>query len=158
VLYDTETGKLIAFAKEPNETVADRVGQATADHLAIEMIGSYGMAVGATVFETCVWIGRFIGQWPGEYTRVFRKGRWGDNKQFPGVAMTLCRSNLAKDSNIRRAILDLYEPTGGGKIPQIGTKSKPGPLCGVSKDVWAALAVAITWNEHMGHNQTGEQQ
>lgn len=107
------------------------------NHLAIEMVACYGMPVGATVFDTCVWIGRFIEAWGKEYTRVYRKD----------VKMHLCNSMRAKDSNIRQAILDKYPATGGGKTPQIGTKAQPGPLFGISKDVWAALAVAITFSE-----------
>ncbi len=108
------------------------------DHLAIEMIASYGMAVGKDVFETCLWIGRFIQAWEDDlYTKVYRKD----------VKMHLCQSMRAKDSNIRQAIIDRYEPTGGGKTPQIGTKKEPGPLYGVSKDIWAALGVAITFEE-----------
>jgi len=33
----------------------------------------------------------------------------------------------------------------GGKRAAIGLKASPGPLHGVSKDVWAALAVAVTY-------------
>jgi len=114
------------------------------DRMAIEMIASYGMPVGKEVFETCLWIGRFIELWlphhaEGTYTKVYRKD----------VKMCLCNSTRAKDSNIRQAILDRYPPTGGGKCPQVGTKNNKGPLYGVSKDVWAAIGVAITFSERI---------
>jgi hypothetical protein len=57
------------------------------------------------------------------------------------VKAHLCRSAKAKDSNVRQALIDLF----GGKENAIGTKKTPGPLYGISGDVWAALAVAVTW-------------
>jgi len=140
VVYDS--GNIIAFGIEENENLLKAVSGILNDfdgcgHMAIEMIASYGMPVGATVFETCLWIGRFIQAWNAKYTKVYRKD----------VKMHLCNSMRAKDSNIRQAILDRYPASGGGKVPQIGIKSKPGPLFGVSKDVWAALGVAITFDE-----------
>lgn len=104
--------------------------------MAIEMVASYGMPVGKSVFETCVWIGRFIQEWGPLYTnKVYRSD----------VKMHLCKSMRAKDGNIRQALIDRYPATGGGKCPQIGIKKQPGPLYGVSKDVWSALAVAVTF-------------
>lgn len=108
------------------------------DMVAIEMIASYGMAVGKEVFETCVWIGRFM-QFSIEYfktgtTLVYRKD----------VKMFLCGTTKAKDANVRQALIDMFEPIGGGKTPQIGTKSQPGPLYGVSSHAWPALGVAVT--------------
>ncbi len=108
------------------------------DEMAIEMIACYGMTPGKTVFDTCVWIGRFIEAWnPRPATKVYRMD----------CKMHLCHSTRAKDKNIRQAIIDRYPAVGGGKVPQIGTKKSPGPLYGVSKDIWAALAVAITFTE-----------
>lgn len=108
--------------------------------IAIEMIASYGMAVGREVFETCVWIGRFIQayEYPATVRLVYRKD----------VKLHLCGTTKAKDPNIRQALLDLFPRTGGGKTPQVGTKGLPGPLFGVSSHAWAALAVAVT-AEHM---------
>lgn len=96
--------------------------------LAIEMIASYGMPVGREVFETCVWIGRFVQAWrsPSEALLVYRK----DVKQY------LCGSVKAKDGNVRQALIDLIGP--------VGTKKAQGPLYGVSGHVWPALAVAAT--------------
>jgi hypothetical protein len=104
--------------------------------LAIEMIASYGMAVGREVFETCVWIGRFQQAWhkPEAVELVYRRD----------VKLHLCGTSKAKDPNVRQALLDLFPRTGGGKTPQIGTKAHPGPLYGVTSHAWAALAVAIT--------------
>lgn len=104
--------------------------------LAIEMIASYGMAVGREVFETCVWIGRFKQAWhsPDAVQLVYRKD----------VKLHLCGTTKAKDPNVRQALIDLFAPTGGGKTPQIGTKGQPGPLYGVSSHAWPALGVAVT--------------
>lgn len=107
------------------------------DELAIEMVASYGMPVGKEVFETVLWIGRFVEAASSngrEVQLVYRKD----------VKMHLCNSHKAKDANIRQAILDRFPRTGGGSTPQIGIAKCPGPLYGVSSHVWAALAVAIT--------------
>lgn len=96
------------------------------DLLAIEMIASYGMAVGAEVFETCVWIGRFIQAWPGRHRKVYRME----------VKMHLCKTPKAKDPNIRQALLD--------KVGPPGVKKAKGPTYGVKSHAWAALGVAVT--------------
>ena len=103
--------------------------------VAIEMIDSYGMAVGREVFETCVWIGRFMqaARDPGSVRLVYRRD----------VKLALCGTSKAKDPNVRQAIIDRFPATGGGKTPQIGTKGQPGPLYGVSSHAWPALGVAM---------------
>lgn len=118
---------------EPNAEVLQKVRTAVlvADTLAIEMIASYGMAVGREVFETCVWIGRFQQAWhrPEEVRMVYRRD----------VKLHLCGSPRAKDPNIRQALLDKLGPQ--------GTKKAPGPTYGVKSHAWAALAVAVTARE-----------
>lgn len=110
--------------------------------LAIEMIASYGMPVGREVFETCVWIGRFVQAWhdPESVHLVYRKD----------VKLHLCGTTKAKDGNVRQAIIDLYPASGGGSTPQIGTKAKPGPLYGVSSHAWPAIGVALTVQAQQG--------
>lgn len=104
--------------------------------LAIEQIASMGMTVGAEVFETCVWTGRFIEAWhaPEEHRRVTRNQ----------CKLYVCGNGRAKDANVRQAIIDRFPGTGTGKVPQVGTVKKPGPLYGMNSHMWPALAVAIT--------------
>ena len=94
---------------------------------AIESIASYGMAVGKETFETCEWCGRFreaVERNLGEVRKVYRKD----------VKIHLCGTVRAKDGNISQALRDKY----GDR----GTKKNPGPTYGISKHMWAALAVA----------------
>ncbi len=133
VIYDGT--RLVEFGKIENQPLLERIPhhRALCSHLAIEMIASYGMPVGREVFETCVWIGRFVQAWGGPYSSVYRKD----------VKLHLCGSPKAKDGNIRQALIDRW----GGKERAIGKKATPGPLYGVSSDVWAAVAVAVTHAE-----------
>lgn len=126
------------FGKIPNGVLLQSVynGDFHANMAAIEMIASYGMAVGREVFETCVWIGRFteaIERQEMSVQYIYRK----DEK------LNLCGSVKAKDSNIRQALIDRFarHDFKNGK----GNKSNPDWFYGFSKDVWAAMAVATTY-------------
>lgn len=108
------------------------------NHVAIEMIASYGMAVGQSVFETCLWIGRFIQALEDNYYKdslkfIYRK----DEK------MNLCNSMKAKDSNIVQALIDRFAPNTSNKGK--GTKKEPGWFYGFKKDIWQAYAVGVTY-------------
>ncbi|MAH47126.1 hypothetical protein CMI37_14965 [Candidatus Pacearchaeota archaeon] len=127
-----------------NDAVLECVLEHDYDHLAVEMVASYGMPVGRETFQTVLWIGRFIQASPVPHTLVYRKSAGS----IPGIVWSLCKDAKAKDANIRRALLDRFPATGGGATPQVGTKKQPGPLYGVSRHAWSALAVAVTWFEH----------
>jgi hypothetical protein len=72
------------------------------------------------------------------------------------VRQAICHNGQARDSWIRRALIDQFPPTGGGACPQIGTKKKPGPLHGFKKDMWSALAIALTAEQKFEQGGTGD--
>lgn len=130
--------------------------------LAIECIQHYGsgMPVGAEVFRTCFWIGRFIEAeaWRGRYVLITR----------PTIKAHLCGTATAKDPNVRQALIDKWGgdsvAIGGVKCPLCHGKGwrgydhtpcpewkfPPGPLYGIATHSWAALAVAVTAAEVRG--------
>lgn len=150
-LYCQHRAVVIQSGVDENEVVRTMLLQNRDWQVAIEWIESFGMAVGKEVFITVRWIGRFM-----ECT-----GNSGAVMLIPRkeVKMLLCGSMRAKDANIRQALLDRFPSSGGGKTPQVGTKSAPGPLFGVSSHAWSALAVAVAAKERLdkGHPE-GEKQ
>ena len=118
---------------EENESIRSRlelfVRHSSSPRVAIEMIASYGMAVGASVFGTCVEIGRMV-------EVASRNGTTPELVFRRDVKLHVCGSARAKDANVRQALID--------SLGEVGTKKTPGPLYGVKSHMWAALAVAVT--------------
>jgi hypothetical protein len=127
-----EDGKLTDCGVMENESMLAKVHQLNLHNVVIEMIASYGMAVGKETFETCVWIGRFMQAAEGA-NRLFRSD----------IKLHLCHTARAKDTNIWQAILDRY----GGKERAVGNKKQPGPLYGVKSHARAALALGLAWTD-----------
>lgn len=119
-----------------NADIANHVIDGHAGDVVIEMMDNYGMTVGQSTFRTLVWIGQFMGAtWCYEPVLITRRN----------VKLHMCNSSRATDANVRRAVLNRYEPTGGGKTPEIGIKAQKGPLYNVSGHAMQALALAITF-------------
>ncbi len=137
LIHDREP---VEFGKVSNAEILGYIygiaGKSQPDAIIIEMVASYGMAVGKEVFETCVWIGRFAEaaasiKVPHHF--IYRMQE----------KMTLCHDSKAKDANIRQALIDRFAQHDfkNGK----GTKKKPDFFYGFAADVWAAYAVGTTW-------------
>jgi Holliday junction resolvasome RuvABC endonuclease subunit len=120
VFWDSYKKIILARGIVKNEDLLTIIWDTNFDVMAIEMVASYGMSVGKEVFETCLWIGRFMQASPYPVERVYRRE----------VKMFLCGNMRAKDGNIRQALLDML----GKEVTK-----------GVSKDVWSALAVAVAF-------------
>lgn len=149
VIMDKDTLKPLLFGKINNDILIEDIFDYDVLHgfrvteIAIEKIASYGMAVGKEVFDTCIWIGRFYQHLTQYYTActsyrddihyIYRK----DEK------LILCGSLKAKDSNIRRALIDRFAKHDfkNGK----GTKKNPDWFYGFKADIWAAYAVGVTY-------------
>lgn len=131
--------KPVDFRNLPNAKLLEFLycWRTEANALAIEMIGHYGsgMAVGKEVFDTCVWIGRFMQVFGEDRTHLLLRAT---------IKAHICGSAKAKDPNVRQALIDRF----GGKA----AIKKGGSLYKVSSHCWSALAVAITFAEQKARN------
>jgi hypothetical protein len=139
VMFDVDLSRVVAHGIESNEIVVSLCATAHYQYatLVVEQFESYGMAVGAEVFRTVWWSGRFHQAWRGRAYQLPRKT----------VKSHLCHSTRATDANVRQAILDRFART---KAEAIGKKAAPGPLYGLKGHEFAALGVALTWADLHG--------
>lgn len=105
------------------------------DVVVIEWTAPRGMPASAELFETLWWAGQFAEA--ARFHPVERLGRLQIKRHLTGMT-------AAKDSNVRAALIDRFGGV-GGKEAAVGRKASPGPLYGITADVWAALAVACTY-------------
>ena len=140
-IVDLDSRRPVEFGKLNNQAMLEHlITPAPYDRAVIEMVASYGMAVGADVFETCVWIGRFSG-------RLADRGVEPDLVKRLPVKVHHCHSAKATDSNIRQALVDRFalgQPNHGK-----GTKAEPGWFHGFAADVWAAYALGVYQADRM---------
>lgn len=137
VLIDSRSCVPLDFGKADNDSVRAMLYHhttnqppAAADAVAIEMVASYGMAVGAEVFGTCVEIGRLVEIAP-QAQLVYRRD----------IKLHHCGSARANDANITQALIDRFahgQPNRGK-----GTKKNPGWFYGFRADIWQAFALAV---------------
>ena len=125
-----------SFGKIRNEEMRDILYQGEYTEAVVEMVASYGMPVGATVFETCLEIGRYI-----EIARIRQRPVYLIYRRE--VKTNICGSVRANDATIRQALVDRFakDTPNGGK----GYKREPGFFYGFKADIWQAYALGVTF-------------
>lgn len=143
VLMDQHTCAIVEKGKVGNDSLLHRLfGWALGGaHVVIEMIASYGMPVGKEVFETCVWIGRFI----EAARRGFGVGGFVERVTRLTVKLHHCHSTKATDATVRQALVDRFAC--GARNHGKGTKSEPGWFYGFRDDIWQAYAVGVWYSD-----------
>ena len=131
----TDGLKITAKGKCLNDKIKKYISGFCGDALVIEQVRSYGMPVGADVFDTVHWSGRFhqAANNPDTVRLVPRSE----------VKMHLCKTTRAKDSNVVQALVDRFAY--GQKNKGKGTNKDPGFFYGFKADIWQAFALAVTF-------------
>ena len=167
VEFDTGTHRPMSWTISENVNLRislHGLGQTYPDSvLVIEQFKSYGATVGDDVLMSVLWSGRFIEAFGGEHCLIPRATVKGH----------ICHDARAKDSNVRQALIDYFggrqTAIGGKKCPAChgkgwrgrsheactpcagtGWEYPPGPLAGITTDMWSALALAVAYADGMG--------
>jgi len=137
--------KPLQFGKVKNDemlVILERYLGSGNTKVVVEMVASYMMNVGRTVFDTCIFIGRLQQLCETAYKE------YGCDSEYMTIERRYVKLNLtghvtASDADISRALVDRFSYDNlrnHGK----GTKKEPGFFYGFSADMWAAFALGVT--------------
>ena len=133
-IVDSETYRPSLFGKFNNERVRSICLLNPYDIAVIEMVANYGSAAGASLFETCIAIGRFE-------DRIERTGRKFETIKRKQYITDLTGNPKANDAVITQYLIDRFAPNTPNRGK--GVKKAPGFFYGFSKDIWQAYAIAV---------------
>ena len=139
VFIEVETYKPISYGKIENEKLEQLMLSTHYDYLSLEMVASYGMSVGQSVFDTCFHLGRFSNIKPEvPYDLVFRQN----------VKMHLLGKVAVGDAQIRDVMVHRFltkeEMNRWGDFGK-GVKADKGMFYGFNNDIYQAYSVGVTW-------------
>lgn len=101
------------------------------ERIVIEQIRGFGVIASDKLFDTCFWVGRFYQAWGNEVCELMPRKK---------VIAHLCGTGAkGNDRFVREALI--------ARVGEQGSKKQPGPTYGISGHKWAALAVAVTWED-----------
>lgn len=129
--------RVLRKGKDENENVRRILREAAEDRydIVLEQVQPYGQVLGWELLITIQWLGQFkqvVEEIPGARLSMPTRKE---------VVTALCGTAKGGDAMVRARLVDLYGP---GERAAKGNKAEPGPLYGISGDMWAALALA-TW-------------
>jgi hypothetical protein len=156
LFFDTATGRPGAFGIEPNDELLRMLRQWTSygriqddDVVVIETIEPrYGLQMGWSTLDTARWIGRLQEAAQPSPVVLLRRS---EILRHLGVVTSPRKGEkrVSADSGVRQALTDRY-----GGPAAIGRKAAPGPLYGVSRDAWSALALAVVYADQLAEGET----
>ena len=109
----------------------------------VEWLQCYGAAIGQSVLRTAHMCGRIQERCRNTNSQYHEMTRPEVLRQLVGKTRGITKA-VAK-----RATMDLYPATGGGKTPEVGIKDKHGPLWKMkgSGHAWDALSLLEAWKQ-----------
>lgn len=145
VVFNTGTEKIYWYGKYDNKILNKIIekNHSKIDCFVFEMIASYGVA-GKTVFDTCVWIGRFI-----QNIETLGNHKWFRVVRSKILAHILGKKKKgevivgpkSKDARIRAKMIEYFGED----------KTK-----GISKDAWQALALAKYFSDKLNSGEIND--